>query len=114
MELEMIRSVRTYQEGPPRAMTTVGKTAKRCGTSTKWWYRRIDDRTCPVTVYRIGKHVRFDDDEVSLWIEACADPDFVKGYEQGRKAFLREARDGRPDVRFGTIANLVQQVAGND
>ena len=53
-------------------LITVREAASLCRVSEKWWRRRIAGGTSPVPVYRLGRHVRLDLNEVLAWLNRAA------------------------------------------
>jgi excisionase family DNA binding protein len=55
---------------PDPDLFTVQEAAALGRVDEQWWRRRIADGTCPVRVYRLGRHIRLDRNEVLAWLEA--------------------------------------------
>ncbi|MEQ1700807.1 MAG: helix-turn-helix domain-containing protein [Ilumatobacteraceae bacterium] len=64
-----MESAKEFGAGEPIGLLDVAGLADRLGVGERLIRRLVDQRRIPF--HKIGKYVRFDPEEVSLWVNRC-------------------------------------------
>jgi len=65
----LVKSEKELSVGGPTGLLDVAALADRLGVGERLIRRLVDQRRIPF--HKIGKYVRFDPEEVSMWVDRC-------------------------------------------